>query len=289
VSKADDHMRSTRNQVRERAEVEHSWGFGFTHSPADETGRHREGSARAFYGADAPTGLGFGEDPNTLTEDIDATTTLDEGRLWHDTDTGELKITTADPNWVDAVTAFNGNASNRIDLLSGVQFLKAGEGAVDLHAHGSRHTDVTDPNAYNYDYISNVIQGVTDPNDTTEIADDMNNSTYTSLVSTTKDLTGRRSTSHGILVASVNVDSGSTRIGTFCLHTSSDTACTSGAMGHTRQVLDLDTGGTQLIFFRYVKGLAASSHTWYINGILNSDATTTVNYPQFYFIDLGLE
>jgi hypothetical protein len=139
LSKADDHIRSTRNQVRERAEVEHSWGYGFTDSPTDETGRHREGSARAFYGADAPTGLGFGEDPNELTEDIDSTNTLDEGRLWHDTDTGELKITTADPNWVDAVQAFTGDANNQIDLLSGVQFLKAGSDPMDTHDHAARH------------------------------------------------------------------------------------------------------------------------------------------------------
>jgi hypothetical protein len=81
VSGGAEKIRETRNEVRRRADVEHDWS---TANVGDtDSGRHRKGSARAFFQATAPTAMPYADTGGS-------TTLLDEGRLWIDSDDGTL-------------------------------------------------------------------------------------------------------------------------------------------------------------------------------------------------------
>ena len=87
----DNVIRETRLAVRERTDAEHAWD---NVDPADgvtedvtQSGRHREGSARAFYRDAIPT--------TVLGVDADGSFALDDGRFWVETDP-ETTRTSAD-------------------------------------------------------------------------------------------------------------------------------------------------------------------------------------------------
>lgn len=128
VSLGDDQIRELKENVRKRAQVETYWG---TDIAGGETGRAREGSARAFYAA---------TDPSVLSNSVTDTTgdanlgTNDDGRLLRRSDTGELKVYNGSA-WVQALTALSGT----IDLISTPLFSKNGSDAFDIHAHKARH------------------------------------------------------------------------------------------------------------------------------------------------------
>ncbi len=72
----DDKIRQLKVAARERLEREHIGGTSETNSTH---GWHREGSARGYYQATAPT---------TRPDGVTALGTSDEGRIWIDSDTG---------------------------------------------------------------------------------------------------------------------------------------------------------------------------------------------------------
>ena len=81
----DDEIRDVKDAVEERAELEHFWDSADTTTTAGGAsghGWHREGSAKAYYQAAAPTTR---PDPGTTALDSN-----DEGRLWIDSDTDML-------------------------------------------------------------------------------------------------------------------------------------------------------------------------------------------------------
>lgn len=85
VSAGAGEIRDTRSEVRQRAETDLCWGsFDTTGCPAGDEGRLREGGARAFHDASAPTVLNA--------EDRAGSDALDEGRLWADSDTPSATI-----------------------------------------------------------------------------------------------------------------------------------------------------------------------------------------------------
>lgn len=128
ISLGDDQIRELKENIRKRAQVETYWG---TDIAGGETGRAREGSARAFYAT---------ADPTVLSNSVTDTTgdpnlgTSDDGRLLRRSDTGELKIYNGSA-WVQALTSLSGT----IDLLGTPLFAKAGADAFDIHAHKARH------------------------------------------------------------------------------------------------------------------------------------------------------
>ena len=86
-------IRETRNEVRRRADVEHDWS---TINVGDlDSGRHRKGSARAFFQAGSPATMPY---PDTN----GASSVLDDGRLWVDSDDNSLWVNTSasSANWV---------------------------------------------------------------------------------------------------------------------------------------------------------------------------------------------
>lgn len=128
ISLGDDQIRELKENIRKRAQVETYWGTDIT---GGETGRAREGSARAFYAAADPTVLS-----NSVTDTAGDPNlgSSDDGRLLRRSDTGELKIYTGSA-WVQALTSLSGT----IDLLGTPLFAKAGADAFDIHAHKARH------------------------------------------------------------------------------------------------------------------------------------------------------
>jgi len=90
VSQADDNIRETRDEVRNRIETEMDFGeFG---NVTTDTGRLLQGAARAFSQSAAPTVDGT-ITASCLTEaDFDGNQGCDGGRLWHDTDDDSLYI-----------------------------------------------------------------------------------------------------------------------------------------------------------------------------------------------------
>ncbi len=89
-SVGDDKIRQVKAAVRERAEKEHYWR---TAESSSIHGWHREGSAKAYYEADAPS-----KRPDGSTN----LTASDNGRLWVNSDTG-LLYAYVHPNWVGMV------------------------------------------------------------------------------------------------------------------------------------------------------------------------------------------
>ncbi len=112
---------------RERMVIEHEWNNSVT-----EDGRHKEGSARLLFDTTAL------KPADRTTTPIQGAGGNEEGRLFRSSDDGDMQVSDG-TNWIQAITAFRGDASNEIDLLDGVQFLIAGAEAMDIHNHGPRH------------------------------------------------------------------------------------------------------------------------------------------------------
>lgn len=128
ISLGDDQIRELKENIRKRAQVETYWG---TDIAGGETGRAREGSARAFYAAADPTVLSNSVTDTTGDPNLGSS---DDGRLLRRSDTGELKIYNGSA-WVQALTSLSGT----IDLLGTPLFTKAGADGFDIHAHKARH------------------------------------------------------------------------------------------------------------------------------------------------------
>ena len=91
-SAGDDAIRERAEATRQRGERDHIWGLSETTS---KHGWHREGSARAFVSAAAPTAY----------SDVDATAiggdvTIDDGRLWFDSNAQYIPYVHDGGSWV---------------------------------------------------------------------------------------------------------------------------------------------------------------------------------------------
>ncbi len=79
VSLGDDHIRQVKQELRGRLETELDFG---TAAGGSDHGRLREGAARVFFQDATPTGIAVADD--------DASTALDQGRLWVDSNNDNL-------------------------------------------------------------------------------------------------------------------------------------------------------------------------------------------------------
>jgi hypothetical protein len=129
ISLGDDKIRELKDNVRIRAAVETYWGDTFTGS---DTGRAREGSARAFYEAACPANLS-----NSATDTLGSGVlgVNDDGRLCRDTTTGELKVHTGS-GWARAIAALSGT----VNLIDTPLFSKNGAESFDIHSHAEGAT-----------------------------------------------------------------------------------------------------------------------------------------------------
>lgn len=141
ASEAYQHQQDHQRDIGERVAVEHLMSDSTT-----TDGQHLVGSARSGAGADSNQPV----DRTTTSQDgpADGSTGGNElGRLYRitsGTGVGQLQFSDGS-TWIEAIEALAGDGSNELDLIGGLQFLKAGADAMDIHAHASRHEpDSTD-------------------------------------------------------------------------------------------------------------------------------------------------
>ena len=114
VSGGNEEIQDTRKETANRGNTEHAWNSTSIDSEPVDTGRHREGSARAFYEAASPTTLKTADYvPSTSTNPNNGSNALDAGRLWVDSDTKQLFVNTAaGVNWSTVTTVPVSGASS---------------------------------------------------------------------------------------------------------------------------------------------------------------------------------
>lgn len=78
ISDGAGEIRDVKAKVRARIGAEHDFDTISTGNSGDETGRHLEGAARAFFESSAPSQLNG--------QDADSSQSLDDGRIWFDSD-----------------------------------------------------------------------------------------------------------------------------------------------------------------------------------------------------------
>ena len=78
VSLGDDHLRQLKQELSDRLDVEHDISTHSGGTDVADTGRHREGAARAFMAATVPSAIDVADD--------DSSTAIDDGRMWFDDD-----------------------------------------------------------------------------------------------------------------------------------------------------------------------------------------------------------
>jgi len=88
MGSGDDHVRNVKQEVRGRLETEHHFG---TNIDAGDDGRHREGSCMIFMQDAAPTAIATNDYHNGT--NAAANTTLEQGRVWADTNNGNTLYT----------------------------------------------------------------------------------------------------------------------------------------------------------------------------------------------------
>jgi hypothetical protein len=102
----NEEIQDTRKETANRANTEHAWNSTSIDGEPIDTGRHREGSARAFYESAQPTTLKAADySPTTSTSPNNGSNALDPGRLWVDSDNKQLYVNTgAGATWSPVTT-----------------------------------------------------------------------------------------------------------------------------------------------------------------------------------------
>lgn len=291
VSQGDDRIRDLKENVRERLESEHYFG---TLASAGDTGRHREGSAVAFYAAADPVSMPFA--------DAQGLTTLgaaDEGRLAYRSDTGQFRVYTGSA-WAEALTALAGNGSNRVNLLSGMQFLKAGADAMDIHAHDARHrlggtdgawTNAPDgmPFAIQQILVDSSVDGaacgvVNTTANASQVFGDAGDACLS--IATGLNFTGRTGNSRILVFATSNVN----RVAGFCeadMVVYLDSVSTQLGVAATESVQDAAAGRGSLFTVGYSDTVSAASHEVAVHlSDANADGCDIIN-GSLVVVDLG--
>lgn len=288
ISQGDDHIRQVKAEVRGRLQTEHT--FGAIVDAADD-GRHREGSGRAFFQGEAPVDIGEGEVVGGVNDYFNGVTgvsdsALDEGRLWHDSDVdnGTFKIHDG-TSFIEAVTALSGDPNNRINLLSGAQFMLASDQAnqINIHDHDARHL------SSGLDRILNLINSFARGYNQLEI----NHVGILPItqISASIDFTGRGGLSHVLLFASINVRSAAGSLQPeFQIFDS-----VGGAIPGSNFILRAtgfpdDINGAAMIIEQIA--VTAAPHVWTLEMIATSVSNQTNHFNSnrlLFVIDLGRE
>lgn len=215
ISQGDDRIRDLKDNIRERLETEIEFGTQI----GPDTGRMREGSARAYFQAAAPAAI-----PQPDIAGASALGATDEGRVWRDSDAGAETLNVWNgAAWVDAVREWTlgvtFNSTVNLDP-GGLVLQKAGANALDPHEHGARHRDLTTAAGAGEDYMQFSIQQVLQ-NSGSAIAlantVAINCATATTIATLAYDTSGRRgagSPNRSLIIATghINDDGGGMRV-----------------------------------------------------------------------------
>jgi hypothetical protein len=273
VSQGDDKIRELKENIRDRAEVEHLWG---TISSGGDNGRSREGNARVFYDNSEPSALS-----NSVT-DTAGSSALDEGRLWRDADDGNLKIYNGS-EWVEAVTTLSGT----IEFLNTPRF-----------AGTSAGLDAYNPLAY---ALRNIVQdatidtagcltssGFTNTNLASQVFGDAGDACLTTGA---LDYSARSTTSRGLVILQVALNSTAAASGPNCKVGVYRDAMANQVGG----LLHIEDDENTFTSVAYVTGLTAASHEFAVHGESmgstagECDPESDPNGMRLIYIDLGPE
>jgi hypothetical protein len=286
VSVADDHFRTKKQEIRRRMAVEHD--FSTVPTGGTDDGRHIEGSARIYWQNGDPNAItGPGGAPANDVDPSAPSSALDQGRMWRDADGGNLKCYNGSA-WVECIHTLDGDPNNEISLTNGMQWLRAGANRMDMHAHASRHADLTaGTDGQDFDFIANLVQ---DPQYTSGAGGTtVTTTTDVALLSDSMTTTSRRGTSHAIVIASTEMQrtSGTDR-GAVYLSTDN---CTTEELHTKKSAYMTSAQRFPVTLFFYDSGLAAdATHTYTLCGETQDDLTLDwqdVN-SQIVILDLGV-
>jgi hypothetical protein len=268
VSQGDDKIRELKENIRDRAEVEHLWG---TISSGGDNGRSREGNARVFYDNSEPSALS-----NSVT-DTAGSAALDEGRLWRDADDGYLKVYSGSA-WVNALTTLGGT----IELLDTPRFATVdGEDAFNPLAFHIR--------AISTDTSMDADCAASGAVSTTAIASQTFGTAGIGCLSVSVDYSARSTSSRGIVFAQVNFDNGGTpQVGVY-----------RDSMSNLVSTLNFDSstsGSIKTIYvWGYVTAVDANTHEFALHasdslgGGASFHSGSNATLGQLMYIDLGPE
>ena len=276
VSQGDDRIRELKETVRDHAEVEHRWGAG----APDSTGRHREGSAVAWYESSCPTS-------NTAGDALTGTATYgtdDAGRLCKDSDDG-ISYIWEGAAWDELVEGLSGT----ITLANTPRFTTTASAG-----------DLFNPAAF---HIRNIIADSTLDSSclsagsfiTTDIATQVFGDAGVACFTTgTVDFSTRSTTSRALVIAQMNPTLSSNAECIMGIYR--DALANQVGVLVTLQADATNTGdiNAPLVTFAYVTGITAATHEFAVHverisgsGVCEPAADPDGGY--FMFIDLGPE
>ena len=290
ISQGDDRVRELKENIRERLETEIEYGTQI----GPDTGRMREGSARAYFQAAAPTAI-----PQP---DINGASVLgasDEGRLWRDSDAGAETLSIWNGSaFVDVVRRWTLGVrfDSTVDLSPGGTVLqKAGANGMDPHEHSSRHRDLTSAVGGAEDYLSFSIQQILQ--DTTLNAAAPANGAFSCATATTLagvgfDTTGRRaaSTSRALVVAQAAAND-ITGAESVTIGLCDGAANLGGATSHQRIISGqpFTDGSEHVTIVFYWTSISISNHTAVALAASDTNGDSNFTVGQIMIVDLGVD
>lgn len=266
VSQGDDKIRELKENIRDRAEVEHLWG---TISTGGDNGRSREGNARVFYDNSEPSALS-----NSVT-DTAGSGALDEGRLWRDANDGDLKVYSGSA-WVQAFTTLRGT----VNFLDTPRFATtAGADAYNPLLFAIRNIiedDVLDVAACGTGLSS------------TDLVDQTFGDAGAACLSISPNFSSRSDTTRGLVILTATFESVTTgcRLAVYL-----DATDTSAQLAPIARVDNEDISTTVVA---YVENISAASHEIAVHGETTGttgdcDPYAAPNGMSLLFVDLGPE
>jgi hypothetical protein len=292
VSQGAAEIRKLKENIRDRLQVEHYFGTGVG---TDDNGRHREGSAVQWFETPCPTS-NVTADPGS---GVSAYGTNDQGRLCKDTATGEEKVWNGS-SYETLTTASAGDGSHFFNLLSGLQFKKAGSDAMDIHSHHGRHGITGSNGAWvvGADFVPFTITDIVETNtvkaacnaglNNTVLASQAFGNAGNACMSITRDTTGRGShTTRGILLAHMGVGSSAACIGV--MNTFLDNMSTPLAPVNIQSKFTAANQSNTIDTFYYVTALSTGAHEFAMHADDAADDGCVMIEGSLMWIDLGIE
>lgn len=304
-----DDVRDVKRDVRERLEIDHSWaGDG-------DDGTHKKATLLPQAGDPTPTssaGFIYAKDVGGVTElfymDSDGPANviqLTAGGVLKDvvnTASGVVSVALILANNAFLIGKESGgtqrnlvgmNASDEIEVGvtdNPLRLKSSDEPTIDAagdvltpHGHSARHTDQTTAGPAGIDYIANILQAI--HFDDTDVPSVSAGDKVTRVI----DMTGRRGTSHVLLIASGSAQGGAGNQVNFTAAIHADASPVGRSMILDAGPVD-ENDIISFTLLAYVTALTAASHTFALNvSSLNMTGAARFDDFQMLTLDLGVE
>jgi hypothetical protein len=297
ASDLDIFIQYFKQDVQQRADEEHTWNSSTTLD-----GQHLEGSARVGVGTESQQPPNNAATPQ-VGRASGATGGNEAGRLYRTTTgstrPGRLLVSSNDDGtvvWNDAVKRVYAAAASTaltidtgdIDFVSGAQVRRGGANPFDLHAHATRHADMSSGlSGYALDYLSLLPKAITLPTLTDQNAGTLNGSNI-SLYSFPWTTTGRRTDNAAIIIATAAWTGGASVNTTTSawLSTTLDSSSRISSLWRGHSGAGIADAGPVVI--AYVTGVGATTTTYYFNATTTGTALSyALSECYAFIIDLG--